>query len=54
MLATTFGLTRPSSGQYLQKLENAGASSCQHLKQFNKKTVVTDGVYILFHFNIVL
>ena len=25
MLATSFGLTSPSSGQYLQKLKNAGA-----------------------------
>jgi len=24
MLATSFGLTRPSSGQYVQKLTNAG------------------------------
>ena len=25
MLANSFGLTRPSSGQYLQKLKNSGA-----------------------------
>jgi hypothetical protein len=25
MLATSYGLDRPSSGQYLQKLKNAGA-----------------------------
>jgi len=35
MLATIFGLTRPSLGQYLQKLKNPGACSCQHLKQLN-------------------
>jgi hypothetical protein len=54
MLATIFGLIRPLSGQYLQKLKNAGACSCQHLKQLNKNIVVTDGVYVLFYFNIVL
>jgi hypothetical protein len=42
MLATIFGLTRPSSGQYLQKFKNPGACICQHLKQLNKKVVVTD------------
>jgi len=30
MLATSFSLTRPSSGQYLQKLKNAGAYNVTH------------------------
>jgi hypothetical protein len=41
MLATSFGLTRPSSGQYLYKIKNAGA--------YLVRTVITrTGIFLVY------